>query len=169
MEEKRQNPATVKKSAEPQPIKLYDTVIMEDTQTIGEVTFIYEDEIVVSFNSVNVRTTKDKVLKISKNLQKKIAKGGYTVFPTINSKAENFKIQLDVRGFRVDEAIEQLEQYLDNALMVGSYHVSILHGKGNGILRQVVRQHLSKNPHVKAYRDEHIERGGYGITVVELN
>jgi len=169
MEEKKQNPAAVKKSAEPQPIKLYDTVIMEDTQTIGEVTSIYEDEIVVSFNSVNVRTTKDKVLKISKSQQKKIVKGILNpISASISAKSENFKIQLDIRGFRAEEAIAELEHYLDDALLVGTYHVSILHGKGNGILRQVVRQYLSKNQHVKTYHDEHIERGGYGITVVEL-
>ena len=168
-EEKKQNSAAVEKPNEPQPIKLHDTVIMEDTQTIGEVTAIYDDDIVVSFNSVNLRTTKDKVQKISKIQQKKIAKGGHNpVLASINSKAENFNIQLDIRGFRAEDALVQLEQYLDDALLIGTYHVSILHGKGNGILRQVVRQYLSKNQHVKAYHDEHIERGGYGITVVEL-
>ena len=157
------------KNAEPPPIKLHDTVIIEDTQTIGEVTAIQDDDIVVSFNSINFRTTKDKVVKISKSQQKKIAKGEKSgIYSSINSKAENFKIQLDIRGMRAEEAITELEQYLDDALLTGNYHVSILHGKGNGILRQVVRQHLSKNQHVKSYHDEHVERGGHGITVVEL-
>ena len=75
---------------------------------------------------------------------------------------------VDVHGMRANEAIEELELYLDDALLIGNYNVSILHGKGNGILRQVVRQHLSKNEHVKAYHDEPIERGGCGVTVVEL-
>ena len=168
-EEKSQDAVPLEKPCELPPLKLHDTVIMEDTQTIGEVIAIYEDEIVVSFNSVNLRTTKDKVQKISKKEQKKLVKEGKSaIFSTINSKAENFKIQLDIRGFRANEALEQLEQYLDDALLIGTYHVSVLHGKGNGILRQIVRQYLSKNQHVKAYYDEHIERGGYGITVVEL-
>jgi DNA mismatch repair protein MutS2 len=170
-EEKKQHHSPTlpaEKTAEAAPIKLHDTVIIEDTQTIGEVTAIQDDEIVVSFNSINFRTTKDKVQKISKSQQKKIAKGEKSVYSTINSKAENFKIQLDIRGMRASEAIEELEQYLDNALLTGNYHVSILHGKGNGILRQVVRQYLSKNQRVKSYQDEHIDRGGYGITVVGL-
>ncbi|MCL2131908.1 MAG: endonuclease MutS2 [Lentimicrobiaceae bacterium] len=168
-EEKKQNSAPVKKPPEPTPIKLRDTVVIEDTQTIGEITAIHENDIVVSFNSVNLRTTIDKVQKISKIQQKKINKGGQnSVLSAINSKAENFNIQLDIRGMRASDAVEQLEQYLDDALLIGTYHVSILHGKGNGILRQVVRQYLAQNKYVKSYRDEHIERGGYGITVVEL-
>ena len=169
VEEKKQNPLPQKNPSEPAPIKLHDTVVMEDTQTIGEVTAIEGDEVVVSFNSINLRTTKDKVQKISKVQQKKIKKGGQSnIYPSINEKAENFKIQLDIRGMYANDALEQLERYLDDALLIGTYHVSILHGKGNGILRQVVRQYLSKNKHVKSYYDEQIERGGYGITVVEL-
>ena len=172
VEEKKQPPLpalSTEENLETTPVKLHDTVVIVDTQTVGEITAMYENDIVVSFNSVNLRTTLDKVQKISKSQQKKTAKREQnTIFSTINAKAENFKIQLDLRGMRANEAIEELEQYLDDALLIGNYHVSILHGKGNGILRQVVRQYLSKNKHVKDYRDEHIERGGYGITVVEL-
>jgi len=169
-DDKKQNAVPVKKSVEEiqTPIKLHDTVVIADTQTVGEVTFIHDNEIVVSFNSINFRTTKDKVQKISKTQQKRIAKGEKNVYSSINSKAENFKIQLDIRGFRAEEAIAELEQYIDDALLTGNYHVSILHGKGNGILRQIVRQYLSKHKRVKNYHDEHVERGWYGITVVEL-
>ncbi|MDR0368415.1 MAG: Smr/MutS family protein, partial [Bacteroidales bacterium] len=62
-----------------------------------------------------------------------------------------------------------LEQYLDDALLLTIHQVSILHGKGNGILRIAVREYLSKNKQVKTYHDEHIERGGHGITIVELH
>ena len=168
-EEKKQHVAPIKQPYESTPIKLRDTVVMEDTQTIGEVTAIYENDIVVSFNSINLRTTIDKVQKISKSQQKKIHKGEQnTVFSSLHEKAENFKIQLDIRGIRAGEVVKELEQYLDDALLIGTYHVSILHGKGNGILRQAVRQYLAQNRHVKTYYDEHIERGGHGITVVEL-
>ena len=150
-------------------ICLNDTVLIEDMQTVGEVTSISGEEVVVSFNSINLRTTLDKIKKISHTQQKKISKSsGKNIYASLSNKAENFKLQLDIRGMRANDAIETLEQYLDDAMLLSIRNVSILHGKGNGILRMVVREYLSKNKQIKAYYDEHIERGGHGITVVEL-
>ena len=154
---------------EVEQIQLHDTVLMEDTQTVGEITYLSGEEVVVSFNSVNLRTTIDMVRKISKTEQKKISKSsGKSIYASLTNKMENFKLQLDIRGMRANDAINMLEQYLDDAILLSIHQVSILHGKGNGILRLVVRDCLAKNKQVKAYYDEHVERGGYGITVVEL-
>lgn len=150
-------------------IKLHDMVLIEDTQTIGEVTSISDDEVVVSFNSIQLRISLDKVRKVSKTEQKKINKSfGKTVYASLANKVENFKLQLDIRGMRVEEALKQLEQYLDDAILLSVHNISILHGKGNGILRIAVRDYLAKNKQVKTYYDEHVERGGHGITIVEL-
>ena len=152
-------------------IKLHDMVIIEDTSTIGEVIAINEDDITVSFNSVNLKITKDKVRKISNIEQKKINNFSQkTLYSSLdlNKKVENFKLQLDIRGMRATEALDSVEEYLDDAVMLSIHNVSILHGKGNGILRMVVREYLSKNKSVKSFHDEHIERGGHGITVVEV-
>jgi len=146
-------------------------VIIEDTSTIGEVIAINEDDITVSFNSVNLKITKDKVRKISNIEQKKINNFSQkTLYSSLdlNKKVENFKLQLDIRGMRATEALDSVEEYLDDAVMLSIHNVSILHGKGNGILRMVVREYLSKNKSVKSFHDEHIERGGHGITVVEV-
>jgi DNA mismatch repair protein MutS2 len=75
---------------------------------------------------------------------------------------------MDVRGMRGDEALLSVQRFIDDAILVGSNNVRILHGKGNGILRQLVRQYLSGIPNVKDYRDEHVQLGGAGITVVEI-
>jgi DNA mismatch repair protein MutS2 len=150
-------------------IRLHDMVLIEDTQTIGEVTSISDDEVVVSFNSIQLRTSLGKIRKVSKTEQKKINKSsGKTVYASLANKVENFKLQLDIRGMRVEEALKQLEQYLDDAILLSVRNVSILHGKGNGILRLAVRDYLAKNKQVKTYYDEHVERGGHGITIVEL-
>ncbi|WP_423808772.1 Smr/MutS family protein [Prevotella denticola] len=69
---------------------------------------------------------------------------------------------------RADEALNQVQYFIDDAILVGAGQVRILHGKGNGILRQLIRQYLASIPNVKSYRDEHVQFGGAGITVVEL-
>ncbi|MDR1878423.1 MAG: Smr/MutS family protein [Bacteroidales bacterium] len=154
---------------ETETVSLFDTVLMKDTHAIGEVSFINGEDVVVSFNSVNLRTTVDKIEKISSTQQKKIQKPLLREIASINAKAENFKLQLDLRGMRAGEAIASLEQYLDDALLLSIHQVSILHGKGNGILRMAVREHLARNKEIKNFYDEHVERGGHGITVVELH
>lgn len=79
-----------------------------------------------------------------------------------------FTRQLDVRGMRVDEALQAVMYYIDDAVQFGASPVRILHGTGTGALRQSIRQYLAGVPSVKAYRDEHVQFGGAGITVVEL-
>lgn len=80
----------------------------------------------------------------------------------------NFSPHLDVRGMRTDEAINQVTHFLDDALMVGIGQVDILHGTGTGALRTGIRNYLKNAPGVVSFEDEHIEKGGPGITVVYL-
>jgi DNA mismatch repair protein MutS2 len=75
---------------------------------------------------------------------------------------------LDIRGKRVEEVIPVLDQFIDDALLLGHSELKILHGKGEGVLRKVVRDHLKKVKQVVSLSDEHVERGGVGITVVIL-
>ena len=87
---------------------------------------------------------------------------------TIDKHRNQFRQELDVRGLRADEALNQVQYFIDDAILVGARQVRILHGKGNGILRQLIRQYLGSVPNVTNYRDEHVQFGGAGITVVEL-
>ena len=80
----------------------------------------------------------------------------------------NFRPDIDVRGMRGDEAIQTVTSFMDDAILVGAARVRILHGTGNGILRQLIRQQLRTIPQVRSARDEHVQFGGAGITVVEL-
>lgn len=87
---------------------------------------------------------------------------------TIADHRKNFKQDLDIRGLRGDEALQAVQYFIDDAILMGMPRVRILHGKGNGILRQLIRQYLSSEPNVTAYRDEHVQFGGAGITVIDI-
>jgi DNA mismatch repair protein MutS2 len=76
--------------------------------------------------------------------------------------------ELHLRQLTVDEALLKLDQYLDDAFMAGLWQVRIVHGKGTGTLRQVVRKELDRHPLVKSYRPGGYGEGGAGVTIVEL-
>lgn len=86
----------------------------------------------------------------------------------IDNRKLNFHQDLDVRGMRGDEALNAVTYFIDDAILVGMSRVRILHGKGNGILRQLIRQYLATVPNVSDFHDEHIQFGGAGITVVDI-
>jgi DNA mismatch repair protein MutS2 len=86
----------------------------------------------------------------------------------LHEKQAQFNSTLDIRGKRVEEVIPELEQFLDNAILLGHGEIKILHGKGEGVLRKVVREQLKQYKQVASAADEHVDRGGDGITVVVL-
>jgi len=87
----------------------------------------------------------------------------------IDNRKLNFRQDIDVRGMRGDEAINAVTYFIDDAILVGVPRVRILHGTGTGILRQLIRQYLATIPNVSHFRDEHVQFGGAGITVVDLD
>ncbi|MBQ0019213.1 MAG: Smr/MutS family protein [Bacteroidales bacterium] len=86
----------------------------------------------------------------------------------MRQRSLQFHQDIDIRGLRADEALQQITYYIDDAILVGAARVRILHGTGTGALRQLVRQYLSTIPSVTSYHDEHVQFGGAGITVVEF-
>lgn len=153
-------------------IKLHDYVVINETNTIGQVTAINENEIIISFNSINFKTSIDKVTKTNNipktNKTNTSQFSGRNIYAEINQKSAAFKVELDIRGLRVEEATEVLERYIDDAVLLHIHEVKILHGKGNGILRNITRALLSKNKYVDDFFDEQLEWGGYGKTVVKI-
>lgn len=87
----------------------------------------------------------------------------------IDSRKLNFKQDIDVRGMRGDEALNAITYFIDDAILLGVSRIRILHGKGNGILRQIIRQYLGTIPNVTHFADEHVQFGGAGITVVDID
>lgn len=87
---------------------------------------------------------------------------------TIDEHRKDFHPDLDIRGMRGDEALQAVRYFIDDAVLMGVQRVRILHGKGNGILRSLIRQYLSAEPTVTNYHDEDVRFGGAGITVVDF-
>jgi DNA mismatch repair protein MutS2 len=156
----------------PQPLKVGDAVRMIDTLAAGEIVEIKENMIQVETGSFRFVVSSDKVERISRSELRKSLKSGQVYRETdtaLQQRKLNFKPEIDIRGVRGDEAIRQVQDLIDNALMVQHRNLRILHGKGNGILRQLVRQYLATVDVVKSFRDEHVDMGGSGITVVEMD
>ncbi|QRR01713.1 endonuclease MutS2 [Dyadobacter sandarakinus] len=86
----------------------------------------------------------------------------------LNERMLNFSFNLDMRGKRGEEALGLVDQFMDNAIMLGYDELRIVHGKGDGILRTLVRNHLRTYPQVAGMTDEHPDRGGAGVTIVKL-
>ena len=86
----------------------------------------------------------------------------------VNDLRAKFEYRLDLRGSRADEALAQLAKYIDTARLLGESEVSVLHGKGDGILKTVLRDYLKTNPEVESFRAERVEFGGEGITIIKL-
>jgi DNA mismatch repair protein MutS2 len=93
---------------------------------------------------------------------------GKTATDDIRKLKLAFKADIDLRGMRVDEALQAVTYFIDDAVMVGVQSVSILHGTGTGALRQSIRQYLATMSHVRRFYDENIQLGGTGITIVEF-
>ncbi|MBQ7489775.1 MAG: Smr/MutS family protein [Bacteroidales bacterium] len=149
-----------------------DSVYLKNIQTVGEVTKVQGDDITVSFNSISFKTTLDQVERISKKEERAVQRStrfdGGSLAEAMNKKVAKFQTTLDLRGQRAEDAITELEFYIDEAVLLSVHQVKILHGKGNGILRTEVRKYLSRHKEVKSFDDERLEFGGSGITVVNL-
>jgi DNA mismatch repair protein MutS2 len=149
-----------------------DAVRMTDTQVAGEVIRVEGDMVHVETGSIKFLVHNDKLERISRaDLKKSIGSQMLSIRkdPELESRKLNFKPEIDIRGVRGDEAIRQVRDFIDNAVMVQHRNLRILHGKGNGILRQLVREYLSTIDIVRSFSDEHIELGGSGVTVVEMD
>jgi len=151
-------------------IKNGDFVKLKDQQTIGKVLKINNNEALIAFGSIKMNIPLNK---LEKSNPPKIKKRAYTFVSKetqdkIRETTLNFNSEIDVRGMRGDEALQAIQYFIDDALVASVHRLRILHGTGSGILKTLIRQHLSKIKNVVSYKDEHPQFGGAGITIVEL-
>ncbi len=155
-----------------QPLAAGDTVRLEGQAIPGEIMEINGTKAMVAFGQLitNVKTT--RLTRISRKEYKRETRQTDSISPSltarIRDKKLSFRPDIDVRGMRTEEAIQLVLTHLDEALLCGANTVKILHGKGNGILRQMIRQQIDILPFVNNYRDEDLQFGGSGITIVDL-
>lgn len=149
-----------------------DAVRMTDTLASGEIIRIENRMAQIETGSLTLFVPLDKIERISRSELRKSLRSESKLpekDPLITQRKLNFKPEIDIRGIRGEEALNLVRDFIDNALMVQHRNLRILHGKGNGILRQLVREYLSSTNVVKSYRDEQVDLGGSGITVVEMD
>ena len=156
-----------------------DTVRIKGTNSIGEIEAIQGKQVTVIFGGLRSKVKieqlerTDKRKETPQNAADKHAhlavQTSHMTRATMEDRRQNFHQDLDVRGMRGDEAIDTVMHFIDDAILIGLSRVRILHGTGTGILRQLIRQYLNTVPNVKKAKDEHVQFGGAGITVVDLD
>ena len=170
-----------KKSTDNQPIAAGDTVRIKGLSSVGEVESTDGKMATIIFGGMKTKMRVERLEHAEKpkaqttkaeernnNIAGSYATVSRDTRDVIDNRKLNFRQDLDVRGMRGDEAINAVTYFIDDAILVGMSRVRILHGTGTGILRQLIRQYLGTIPNVKSYRDEHVQFGGAGITIVDL-
>ena len=154
------------------PIQSGDYVRIKGQTTVGQVMEISGKNAVVMFGLMKTNVKTDRLERSdAPKPTTTIAKSTFVSSETqdrMYEKRLSFKQDIDVRGMRGDEAIQAVTYFIDDAILVGVSRVRILHGTGSGILRTLIRQYLATVPSVADFRDEHVQFGGAGITVVDL-
>ncbi len=149
------------------PIEVGDWVKLNNSDTTGQVLEINRDNLVVALGDLRSVLKKNRVQKIS-NTQAKKAMQSSSYSGSISEAVGSFSAELDLRGRRGEDALQEVEKYLDRAVMMGFPFIKIIHGKGDGILRKIIREYLKKYSQVTRVEDEHPDRGGDGISYVYL-
>jgi DNA mismatch repair protein MutS2 len=149
-----------------------DAVRLIGQRAIGTILERNDKQVVVAFGMIKSTVKAEQLEKVSKSLIKKeTAKSTFISSQTADSMHEkkiHFKLDIDVRGMRGDEAHQAVTYFIDDAILVNAGRVRILHGTGTGALRQLIRNYLSTVPGIRHFQDEHVQFGGTGITVVDL-
>lgn len=156
-----------------QTISVGDSVRMKGQTSAGEVMEIQGKNAVVAFGMIKSTVKLESLERVSKNQIKREAQKSTFVSSQTSDmtydKKLNFKQEIDLRGMRGDEALQAVMYFIDDAIQIGAGRVRILHGTGTGALRQIIRDYLRTVNGVKNYQDEHVQFGGAGITIVDLD
>lgn len=150
-----------------QPLAAGDTVRLIGQSSPGEIMEISGKKAVVAFGMIKSTVDLSKLERVSANQIKKEKKASNTR-DLLHERKLNFKQDIDVRGMRGDEALQAVMYFVDDAIQLGVSRIRILHGTGTGALRQVIREYLGSVHGVARFQDEHVQFGGTGITVVDL-
>lgn len=172
-QQKQQEQSTPQKQAE-LTIVVGDAVRIKGQNAVGEVIALTEREATVAFGMVQSKIKRNRLEKVGRNQLKRESNRKATFISAsttddMREKQLTFTNEIDVRGMRVDEALQAITYFIDDAIQVSCGRVRILHGTGTGALRSSIRQYLKSVQGVRHFADEHIQLGGAGITVVDLD
>ena len=157
------------------PLKAGEKVRVKDNGMVGEVVKVSAKAVVVTIGNISSKMPLDKVERITSNEFKSAVKenarpvSAVRVDSSLTERKLNFSTELDVRGARLNDAVETVTRYIDDAIMLNVSSVRIIHGKGTGVLRDELQKLIRTMPGVASAKDEHIQFGGSGVTVVTFD
>ncbi len=162
-----------KKPEKPVELKPGDKVRIIGQQTTGDLIELNDKNAVVAFGQLITTLPRKQVERLSNNEAKKVEKSsrsgaGTRLLSNYSERRLTFKPEIDIRGQRAEEAIPKIQEFIDEAIMFEVAELRILHGKGHGILKETIRSYLRTEPMVRNFKDEHVDFGGAGITIVHL-
>lgn len=164
----KQKVSTSKKESAKNELKPGSFVKLKGQTTHGEVLEIAGKKATVAFGMIKSTVEISKLERVSSNQIKKEQKASNTR-DLLHERKLNFKQDIDVRGMRGDEALQAVMYFIDDAIQLDMMRVRILHGTGTGTLRQIIREYLATVNGVAHFHDEHVQFGGAGITVVDID
>lgn len=154
-------------------LKVGEKVRIKEKGMVGEVSKVSNKAVTVIIGNITSKMPLDRVERITSNEFKSAVKSIANSRPSvsvqdssISERKLNFKTELDIRGARVTEAIDAVMKYVDDAIMLGVPSVRIIHGKGTGALREEIQKFVKTTPGVASVKDEHIQFGGSGVTII---
>ena len=156
----------------PREVEVGSKVRMAGQAMVGVVQSVKGKRAQVAFGQILTTVDKSSLTVVSNNEYREATRpttARTVVSVDISARKLNFKDHIDVRGMRAAEALEAVQDLVDDALMVGVGSVTILHGKGTGALKEEIRRYLRTVPEVVSAVDEHADRGGAGITIVTFD
>ena len=157
------------------PLKAGEKVRVKANGMVGEVVKVSAKAVVVTIGNISSKMPLDKVERITSNEFKSAVKentrpvSSVKVDSSLSERKLNFSTELDVRGERLNDAVEKVTRYIDDAIMLNVSSVRIIHGKGTGVLRDELQKLIRTMPGVASAKDEHIQFGGSGVTVVTFD
>ena len=155
------------------PLKVGEKVRIKDNGMVGEISKLSTKAVSVIVGSITTKIPRDRVERITSNEFKSAVKESsqpprQRYDAALEERKRNFRPEIDVRGLRVTDALEIVQHYLDDAIMLDVASVRILHGKGTGALREEIQKYARTVRGVVSAQDEHIQFGGSGVTVVRF-
>ena len=158
------------------PLQVGEKVRIKANGMVGEVSIVSDKAVTVIIGNIKSKMPLDKVERITSNEYKSAVKAApkpvvqtTLMDSSISERKLNFKMELDVRGQRVNEALDNVMHYIDDAIMLNVSSVRIIHGKGTGALRDEIQRFLRATPGVVSAKDESVQLGGSGVTVVTFD
>ena len=158
------------------PLQVGEKVRIKANGMVGEVAIVSNKAVTVIIGNIKSKMPLDKVERITSNEYKSAVKAApkpvtqtTSMDSSISERKLNFKMELDVRGQRVNEALDNVMHYIDDAIMLNVSSVRIIHGKGTGALRDEIQRFLRATPGVVSAKDESVQLGGSGVTVVTFD